>query len=168
MNELNNQPAVSGNYVDSDGNIINIVDLLSQGATPVTYDLTTAKNILNRTTPKSGNMVASDGKVYNIVDLVKEKMPIEPIETTNTTVGGYSVPELTDEQIVTIHNEFVKGKSVIIQDANDVYYQILQSDVINDEIQVQILYFDTLIVTYTLDNDTVTITAKKLTTTDVT
>lgn len=294
----------------------------------MTYDLTTAKNILNRTTPKSGNMVASDGQVYNIVDLIKGGMPVIPskatisqtkgsgltlsvdkddweakittagsyvfkaefiedylvvkvgeepeegepderpevvfhyvegggeypetyecwedadgtkayttlrtpsandvvysepdvqygnvkeyvapvaywtfngekvdlsdygitvtgtvetndeitvvyakayssyvVPTTNTTKGGYSIPDLTADQVTQIYNCIVSGHQPFIKDANEVYYSVSQVDSINDEIQVQILYFDTLIITYTLDNDTVTITAKKLTTTDVT
>lgn len=165
-NELNTQPAESGNYVDSEGNVVNLVDLLLVDSDqPVTYDSTTALNILKRTAPKSGNMVASDGRVFNLVDLIKGN---EPIVTTNTTKGGYSIPDLTPEQIVDIYNRVVKGRHVVIQDSKDVYYTVSQVDSINDTLQVQISYFDTMIITYLLEGDHITIEALKLSTSKVT
>ncbi len=72
MTILDNQPARSGNMIDSEANLENVVDILSANtsATPVSYNREAAQNILNRSTPVSGNMVGSDGTVYNIVDLL--------------------------------------------------------------------------------------------------
>lgn len=74
MTILDNQPARSGNMVNSEAEVENIVDILSANtsATPVTYNTEAAQNILNRSTPLSGNMVGSDGTVYNIVDLLTD------------------------------------------------------------------------------------------------
>lgn len=71
-NELNNQPAHSGNYAGTEG-ITNVVDILVAltGVSPVTYNQEEAQNILNRSTPITGHMVASDGKVYNVVDIIQ-------------------------------------------------------------------------------------------------
>lgn len=71
-NELNNQPAHSGNYAGTEG-ITNVVDILVAltGVSPVTYNQEEAQNILNRNTPITGHMVASDGQVYNVVDIIQ-------------------------------------------------------------------------------------------------
>lgn len=68
-----NQAPRTGNAVNSDAEVENVVDILSQisTATPIPYNEQAAQNILNRNTPVTGNMVGSDGKVYNIVDLLK-------------------------------------------------------------------------------------------------
>lgn len=68
-----NQTPRTGNMVNSEAEVENVVDILSQisTATPIPYNEEAAQNILNRTTPVTGNMVGSDGKVYNIVDLLK-------------------------------------------------------------------------------------------------
>lgn len=166
MSILDNQPAESGNYVDSNGEIVNLVDLLLMTSSqPVTYNLAQAQDILNRNTPKSGNMVASDGRVFNIVDLIKGNAPIV---VNNTTKGGYSIPNPTAEQIVDIYNRVIHGKSAVIQDSHDAYYVVTQVDSLNSTIQVQIHYFDTLIITYSLEDDNISIDAVKLTTTPVT
>lgn len=96
-NELNNQPARSGNMVDSQAQTLNIVDILVSisGATPITYNGETAQNILNRSTPISGNMVASDGKVYNVVDVL---MGIgEVINYKKLIVKTRSIPEASED-----------------------------------------------------------------------
>lgn len=71
MANINNQPAVSGNYINSNGETVNIVDILKQG-NPVPYSLVTAQDILKRSPALTGNMIASDGSVYNIVDLLSQ------------------------------------------------------------------------------------------------
>jgi hypothetical protein len=68
-----NQAPRTGNAVNSEAEVENVVDILSQisTATPIPYNEQAAQDILNRTTPVTGNMVGSDKKVYNIVDLLK-------------------------------------------------------------------------------------------------
>lgn len=70
MASTDNLPIETGNYVDSEENVGNLVDILREG------DQSSAlfpdkHNILNTQPAKSGNMVGSDGNVYNIVDLIK-------------------------------------------------------------------------------------------------
>lgn len=71
MTSIDNLPIETGNYVNSEENVENLVDILRDG------DQSSAlfpdkHNILNTQPAKSGNMVGSDGNVYNMVDLVKE------------------------------------------------------------------------------------------------
>ena len=73
-----NQAPRTGNAVNSDAEVENVVDILvplSSSATPIPYNQQAAQNILNRNTPVTGNMVGSDGKVYNIVDLLHNISP---------------------------------------------------------------------------------------------
>lgn len=82
--------------------------------------------------------------------------------TGTTTVEGYSVPNPTDEEVTAIYNAVVAGNSVQIVDVNDVYYQVLQADSVDGAINVELLYFGELSLLYTLENDTVTVTGKKI------
>lgn len=71
MVKNDNLPIETGNMVNSQNEVENIVDILrnedSSGAL-----FPDKHNTLNTQPAKSGNMVGSDGNVYNIVDLVKE------------------------------------------------------------------------------------------------
>lgn len=65
---INNLPIETGNMVNSNNNVENVIDMLadsSQAMFPDKY------NTLNTQPAKSGNMVGSDGNVYNIVDLLR-------------------------------------------------------------------------------------------------
>lgn len=95
MNELNNQPATSGNMVNSQGEVVNVVDMLvTDTATPMAYDQEKAIDILNRTPAKSGHYVASDGKVYNIVDLLSQAQAGVTSSTVPTGNGSNVQAEL--------------------------------------------------------------------------
>lgn len=78
------------------------------------------------------------------------------------TVEGYTVPNPTAEEITAIYNSLVAGKNVQIVDSNDVYYQVLQADSVDGAINIEALYFGELALLYTLENNTVTITGKKI------
>ena len=97
MTILNNQPARSGNMIDSEGNLKNIVDILAakSSAAPTTYNEETAQDILNRSTPLSGNMIGSDGTVYNLVDL---------LEGIGGGGGSSSLASLTDVNLQNLSN----------------------------------------------------------------
>lgn len=74
----------------------------------------------------------------------------------NTTVNGYSVPELTGDQITEAYNSVIVGRPVTIVDADEHYYLTVdQVDSINDEITLVALYFDVMILTYH-DDETIT------------
>lgn len=80
----------------------------------------------------------------------------------NTTVSGFSVPNPTAEELTDVYNAVVAGRSVQMVDSNDVYYQVLQADSVNDAINIEILYFSEMSLLYTLENDTVSIESKKI------
>lgn len=70
-NEINTQPSSTGNFVDSNGDTVNLVNLLiEKGAAdqPIRQDV---RNTNNNQPAKTGNMVASNNNVYNIIDLLK-------------------------------------------------------------------------------------------------
>lgn len=84
------------------------------------------------------------------------------IETeTTTTVKGFAVPVLTAEQVVAIYNAVASGKTVTITDPSGNYHFVVdQADNVSDEISVEYKFFNTMYVTYTLVNDTVTVTGE--------
>ena len=69
MANINNLPIETGNYVNSENNVENLVDLLNTDSQPSLFP--DIHNTLNTQPAKSGNMVGSDGNVYNMVDLLK-------------------------------------------------------------------------------------------------
>ena len=73
MANIDNLPIETGNYVNSEENVENIVDILRDGSQSSAL-FPDKHNILNTQPAKSGNMVGSDGNIYNIVDLIKESM----------------------------------------------------------------------------------------------
>lgn len=82
---------------------------------------------------------------------------------SDITVEGYSVPNLTAEQITEAYNAIVRGRGCIIVDHNDVgHFFVNQADSLNDDITVEILYYSYMLVSYTLSGDTVTVTGVKL------
>lgn len=77
----------------------------------------------------------------------------------NTTVGGYQVPELTAEQVQQAYNAVVTGRGCIIIDHNETMHAYVnQADQLNDELSIGILFYSSLILTYTLSDSAVTIT----------
>lgn len=67
----------------------------------------------------------------------------------NTTINGFQVPKLTDDDINAIYNCFVSGKPVVVTDATGkMHFAPTQADSITNDICVQIVYFDEMFVTY--------------------
>lgn len=67
---------------------------------------------------------------------------------SNTTVGGYQVPQLTAEQIADIDAAMAKGKNVVVVDATGkMQFSVNQSDSV-DGVAVVIDYFSAMILTY--------------------
>lgn len=78
----------------------------------------------------------------------------------STQVQGYMVPKLTVHDVTKAYNEFVKGKLVVItsEDGNQ-HFAVNQADTISGDICIEILYYNIMLLTYTvLDDDTVEIT----------
>lgn len=80
----------------------------------------------------------------------------------STTVEGYSVPSPTAEELTAIYNAVVAGNNVQIVDSNDIYYQVILADSMAGAINVELMFFGKMVLTYTLENETVSITANKL------
>lgn len=81
------------------------------------------------------------------------------IETETTTeLKGYQVPVLTAEQIIQIYNAKVTAITVTVTDPTGNYhFDIDQADNMSGVISVEYKFFNTMYVTYSLENDTVTI-----------
>ena len=81
----------------------------------------------------------------------------------NTTAGGYQVPALTAEQVQQAYNAVVSGRGCIIIDHDETMHAYVnQADQLNDELSIGILFYSSLILTYTLSGDAVTITYVEL------
>lgn len=78
------------------------------------------------------------------------------------TVAGFSVPNPTAEQLTAIYNAVIAGHSVQIVDSNNIYYQVMLADSIDDAINIEILYFGEIVLLYSLENDIVNVEAKKI------
>lgn len=71
------------------------------------------------------------------------------IALNNKTVNGYSVPSLDDDQLLTIYNATVAGKSVTITDATGMmHFSGVTADMVSDEVFVSFLYFNKMILEY--------------------
>lgn len=98
-----------------------------------------------------------------IMDLIPE-IP-EPVAALmvqsegNTTIGGYQVPALTAEQVTQAYNAVVSGRGCIIVDHDETMHAYVnQADALNDELSIGILFYSSMLLTYTLSGDSVTIT----------
>lgn len=82
------------------------------------------------------------------------------IETaTNTTVGAYQAPNPTVEQIMTAYNAVVSAIPCTLTDAlGQQHFVVNQADTIGDVISISILYYMEMIITYSVENDSVVIT----------
>lgn len=67
----------------------------------------------------------------------------------NTEVNGYQIPQLTEEQILSIYNAVVTGRIVVISDKNDMmHFVVNQVDSVSDSICVCVMYFDIMVLSY--------------------
>lgn len=82
------------------------------------------------------------------------------IQADNTiTVQGYAVPNLTAEQVTSIYNAVAGGKTAVVTDPTGNYhFTIDQADNMAGIISCEYKFFNTMYVTYELDNETVTVT----------
>lgn len=77
----------------------------------------------------------------------------------SATVAGFSVPKLTVEQVTAIYNKVVAGGGAIVTDKNEyAHFVVNQADVVGDEITIGFLYYNSLLLTYSVENDAVVIT----------
>lgn len=86
--------------------------------------------------------------------------PFKTIKAEDSeTVAGFAVPKLTVEQVTTIYNTVVAGKGAIVTDKNEyAHFVVNQADVISDEVTISFQYYNSLLLTYSVENDNVVIT----------
>lgn len=112
-----------------------------------------------------GNQIDIGGALPEVLQGILDLIPPAP-ETAlliqsenNTTVGGYQVPSLTVEQVTQAYNAVAGGRGCIITDKDETMHVYAnQADHLNDELSIGILYYSTLLLTYTISNDSVVIT----------
>lgn len=100
----------------------------------------------------SGNKTSADLGIKGTVQIA--------IEGT-TTYESFRIPDPTAEEVTAIYNAVVAGSSVQIVDPYDVYYQVLQADSSDSVVSIEISYFSTMFLVYTLENNSVSVTAHK-------
>lgn len=82
----------------------------------------------------------------------------------NTTAGsgGWEVPALTTDQILSLYNGVVQGKTCVVTDKDGkMHFVVTQADLVGDSINIGMMYFDTMYMTYVLTNNTVVIETKE-------
>lgn len=78
---------------------------------------------------------------------------------TNTTVGAYQAPKLTVDQVTTAYNAVVAAIPCTITDAlGKQHFVVNQADTVGDVISIVILYYMEMIITYSIEGDSVIIT----------
>lgn len=81
----------------------------------------------------------------------------------NTTAGTYQVPALTVEQVTAAYNAVVSGRGCIIVDHDETLHAYVnQADNLNGELSIGILFYSSLVLTYTISSDAVVITYVEL------
>ena len=127
------------------------------------------REMVNRFLYGQGGQVDLDSKLPVILQGIMELIPAEEdykaltIESeSDTTIEGYSVPNLTEEQIVAAYNAVIAGKVVIIASSDThSHFVVNQADSLNDEPSIEVIYYSTMLLTYTAGEGGVEITAAK-------
>lgn len=98
--------------------------------------------------------------IIELIPTIPEPVAALMVQSANdTTVGGYQVPELTAEQVTLAYNAVVAGRGCIIVDHDEkMHAYVNQADALNDELSIGILFYSSMLLTYTLSGETVTIT----------
>lgn len=98
--------------------------------------------------------------IIELIPTIPEPVAALMVQSANdTTVGGYQVPELTAEQVQEAYNAVVSGRGCIIVDHDEkMHAYVNQADALNDELSIGILFYSSMLLTYTLSGETVTIT----------
>lgn len=78
-----------------------------------------------------------------------------------TTINGYQVPALSAEQVTAAYNAIVglRGAVILTRDAEG-HFLVNQADVVGGDVAITILFYDTLLLTYLVEGDSVQIDGK--------
>lgn len=176
--------AGQGNQVDTGSTlpaILNgIIDKMGEAA-----EIDDFEDFDETTAYQTGNVVRYGGKLYkftankdagewdatkvertNVFSLLVDLIPATPLMVQsdgNTTAGTYQVPALTVEQVEQAYNAVVTGRGCIIVDHDETMHAYVnQADQLNDELSIGILFYSSLVLTYTISGDAVVITYVEL------
>lgn len=102
-------------------------------------------------------------KLFNaILDKIEETSELSIKVDENTELNGFLVPKMSVNDVTKAFNAFVSGRPVTITDADDVFHiAVVQADNIEGEISITILFWNIMLVTYTLFNGEVQMTFHK-------
>lgn len=118
-----------------------------------------------------GNQIDAGSTLPAILNGIMDLIPTIPEPETalmiesagNTTAGSYQVPALTVEQVTQAYNAVVSGRGCIIIDHDETMHAYVnQADKLNDELSIGILFYSSLVLTYTISADAVVITYVEL------
>lgn len=148
--------AGQGNQVDTGSSlpaILNgIIGLIDAGASNI-------GNMTDLQTAAKNTIVAAINEVLNAIP----SGPLMIQSAGNTTAGSYQVPALTVEQVQQAYNAVVSGRGCIIVDHDETMHAYVnQADQLNDELSIGILFYSSLVLTYTISSDAVVITYVEL------
>lgn len=114
----------------------------------------------------AGEWDATKVERTNVFSLLVDLIPATPLMVQsdgNTTAGTYQVPALTVEQVEQAYNAVVTGRGCIIVDHDETMHAYVnQADQLNDELSIGILFYSSLVLTYTISGDAVVITYVEL------
>lgn len=110
---------------------------------------------------KSGLGVDFNQDFNDNYDIVLSALMIK--STANVSAGGYQVPQLTAEQVTSAYNAVVSGRGATIVDKDGVgHFVVNQADSLNDEVSIEIVFYNYMLLTYTLEGNNVTLSTKTL------
>ena len=110
---------------------------------------------------KSGLGVDFNQDFNDDYDIVLSSLMIK--STANVSAGGYQGPQLTAEQVTSAYNAVVSGRGATIVDKDGVgHFVVNQADSLNDEVSIEIVFYNYMLLTYTLEGNNVTLSTKTL------
>lgn len=82
--------------------------------------------------------------------------PVTITAASTMTVDGYVIPKLTVDDIVTAYNTVVSGNTCVVSDpSGNMHFTVNQADAIGEDINIEISYFGSRVITYLVEGSTV-------------
>lgn len=120
---------------------------------------------INRSLGGQGTNVDADGVLAPILTQIVEFITPLIINATSSAQipGGYNIPRLTAEQVKDCYDAVVAGrKAMVVSEAGNGHFNVLQGDTIGDEICVNYLYYNYALIEYVVNGESVTISYRLL------
>lgn len=125
------------------------------------------KKLIRKHIQGQGTSVDASGELPNILntllDIASEGNALMIHATEDEQVNSYDVPKLTAEDVTRAYNAIVSGRGCLILDKDEIcHYAIVQADSINNVLNINILYHNIMLLSYTLEGEDVTIRYKEI------